>query len=164
MDLEKLKAEHPALFKAITDESFAAGATAERSRIQAVEGALIPGHEALIASLKFDGKTTGGDAAIAVNSAERALRVKQGTTAAADAPPVVAQVPGKTVPAAGASAQEKAEAERLANLPVEERCKAMWEANTGQVRADHVGLAEFTAFTRAVEGGKVKQIGSRQAA
>jgi hypothetical protein len=38
MDIEKLKAEHPALFKAVTDTGIlAAGATAERERIQAVK-------------------------------------------------------------------------------------------------------------------------------
>lgn len=47
------------------------GAKAERARIQGVESAVLPGHEALVAGLKFDGKTTAGDAALLVMSAER---------------------------------------------------------------------------------------------
>jgi signal peptide peptidase SppA len=47
------------------------GATAECARIQAVEKAALPGHEQLIASLKFDGKTTGAEAALQVVAAEK---------------------------------------------------------------------------------------------
>jgi len=47
---EQIAAEAPTLLQAIMAE----GASAERERIQAVEAQLIPGHEALIASLKFD--------------------------------------------------------------------------------------------------------------
>lgn len=50
------------------------GATAERERIQAVEKALLPGHEKLVASLKFDGKTSGPGAALQVVAAENKLR------------------------------------------------------------------------------------------
>ena len=58
-------------FKKGHDEGFAEGygkgkadgAEAERNRIKEVEDQLIPGHEALIKELKFDGKTTGGEAA-----------------------------------------------------------------------------------------------------
>lgn len=47
------------------------GATQERQRIQAVEAQLMPGHEKLVAELKFDGKTTGPEAAVKVLNAER---------------------------------------------------------------------------------------------
>lgn len=49
----------------------AEGAEAERARIKAVREQSMPGHEKLIEQLAFDGKTTPGDAAIAVNAAER---------------------------------------------------------------------------------------------
>jgi hypothetical protein len=49
------------------------GAESERERIKGVEEQLIPGHEALIASLKYDGKTTGPEAAVQVLKKEREL-------------------------------------------------------------------------------------------
>jgi capsid assembly protease len=53
------------------------GATAECERIQAVEKAVLPGHEKLIASFKFDGKTTGAEAALQVVQAENTLRASK---------------------------------------------------------------------------------------
>ena len=47
------------------------GATNERERIKSVFDASMPGHEELISSLAFDGKTTGGQAALKVLAAER---------------------------------------------------------------------------------------------
>lgn len=79
-----LKADHPEIYQAVFAEGAASvdavsarteGATAERERIQAVEKQCIAGHEDLIASFKFDGKTTGGEAAMAVLQAERANHV-----------------------------------------------------------------------------------------
>jgi signal peptide peptidase SppA len=64
---DQLRAEEPDAANAL----IALGATQERARIQGVENAVLPGHEALVASFKFDGKTTPGDAALAVMAAER---------------------------------------------------------------------------------------------
>lgn len=153
MNRDELAAQHPALLQSILAE----GAAAERARIQGVEAALIPGHEALIASLKFDGKTSPGDAALAVNAAERTTREKQGAQERAAAPKPVASVPAATVQPTGAD-KEQAEASRLAALPLDERCKAMWEANTANCRAEFADLAGFVAFTRAKEAGKVKEL------
>jgi signal peptide peptidase SppA len=52
-------------------EGTAEGATQERERIKAVESNALPGHEQLIAELKFDGKTTGPEAAVKVLQSER---------------------------------------------------------------------------------------------
>ncbi len=67
MTLETLRAEHPDIVKALLEEGRVAGidegrklgAAAELARIKAVEDQLIKGHEALIATLKYDGKTSG---------------------------------------------------------------------------------------------------------
>lgn len=48
------------------------GASAERERIQSVFAASMVGHEDLIQALAFDGKTTGGEAALKVISAAKA--------------------------------------------------------------------------------------------
>ena len=79
---EQVASEHPDIAAAFR----AQGATAERERIQAVEGQLIPGHEALIHTLKFDGKSGAGEAAVAVLAAEKGTRSKQAAALAADAP------------------------------------------------------------------------------
>lgn len=79
MDVQTLKAEHPAVAEALINEGKVMGATAERERIQGVEAQGMKGHEALIATLKFDGKTTGPEAAVQVLAAEK---TKQGNVIA----------------------------------------------------------------------------------
>ena len=80
--VEQIASEHPDIAAAF----IAQGASAERARIQGVEAQLIPGHEALIDTLKFDGKSQPGDAAMAVNAAEKNQRTAQAKALASDAP------------------------------------------------------------------------------
>lgn len=82
MDRETILANHPDIAQAFRAE----GADAERARILGVESAAMPGHEALIASLKADGKTTPGEAALQVLTAEKSSLDKMKTKLAADAP------------------------------------------------------------------------------
>lgn len=161
MDRATLEQQHPALFAQLQTEFAALGATAERTRIQAVESALIPGHEALIASLKFDGKTTGGDAALAVNQAERTIRTAQGAAANAEAPKPVASTPPATVEQ-GLAAQAAAEQQRISALPLEARCQAQWEASAA-LRAEFSSLGDYTALVKAQESGKVRVLGKKAA-
>lgn len=147
---EQLAAEAPELLAAIRAE----GATAERERIQSVESALIPGHEALIASLKYDGKTTGGEAALAVNTAERELRKQGGTRLAGDAPQPVEQQPTPPV--------DKPAGTDDPATPIEDRCKAAWDTDA-KVRAEFGSLTAYTAYRRAEEAGRVRQLGKRAA-
>lgn len=70
-------------------------AEAERARIRAVRDQLLPGHEALIETLMFDGVTTGEQAALRVLQAEKQVRAAALQKIVADAP-----VPVKTVDAA----------------------------------------------------------------
>jgi capsid assembly protease len=161
MDRATLEAQHPQLFAQLQSEFQAAGASAERARIQAVEAALIPGHEALIAALKFDGKTTGGDAALAVNQAERTLRTSQGAALTKEAPQPLATTPAPTVDTAAAD-KSKAEQARLESLPVEDRCKAEWDARA-DIRAEFASLADYTALVKAEQAGKVRVLGKRAA-
>lgn len=90
---EQVAAEHPAIAAAFRAE----GATQERARIQAVEGQLIPGHEALINTLKFDGVSGPGEAAMAVNAAEKNLRAAHVSALASDAPMPLPLVPAAAV-------------------------------------------------------------------
>lgn len=63
----------------------AEGATAELARIRDVRAAALPGHEALIEALAFDGKTTGAEAALAIIKAERESRATHANSRSADA-------------------------------------------------------------------------------
>jgi signal peptide peptidase SppA len=86
MDRESVLAQAPELAAAFRDE----GATAERQRILAVEAQSLPGHEALIAELKADGKTTGPDAAARVLAAEKAKLSRIAGALDKDTPPPLA--------------------------------------------------------------------------
>lgn len=73
-------------------EGIAEGAKTERERIQAVEAQALPGHDKLIATLKFDGKTSGPEAAVAVLKAEREAQGKVKADLKSDAPAPVTQI------------------------------------------------------------------------
>lgn len=88
VDKETMMAEHRDLYEAILAEGKALGvtegkaagieegkgigATAERERIQAVMGCSRKGHEDLVKTLMFDGKTTATEAKAAIFDAEKA--------------------------------------------------------------------------------------------
>lgn len=133
----------------------AEGGATERARIQAVEAAALPGHEAVIAALKFDGKTSGADAALAVIAAEHKLRGTAAAQLAADAP--------KPVPQAAAPALEAKACAEDESQPIEDRAKAAWEG-TPAVRTEFGSLAAYTAFRKADAGGRVRVLRTRAAA
>ncbi len=82
MDRESILAAHPELAEAFRAE----GATAERARILSVEAQSMPGHDALIATLKADGKTSGAEAAMQILAAEKSKLASMAGQLAADAP------------------------------------------------------------------------------
>jgi capsid assembly protease len=93
MDMKDLKEQHPALAAQIETENAAAvaaatvaGATAEAARISGVRATALPGHEKLVETLAFDGKTTPAEAALAVNAAHRASITAAAAAHEADAP------------------------------------------------------------------------------
>lgn len=177
MDLQELKSKHPEIYQAAFAEGKAAGivegidsgkkagyesgraegmtegAKAEQQRIKDVEAALIPGHEALIASMVADGKTTGAEAMAAIIAAEKRIRTAEAGKLNADAvPPAAAAVP----PAAAA-----AQAAVDPNLPVEERAKAEWDKDP-KIRAEFGSIGSYTAFKVAEESGKIKIYGAKK--
>ncbi|HEY0847404.1 MAG TPA: signal peptide peptidase SppA [Noviherbaspirillum sp.] len=148
---EQVAAEYPDIAQAFRAE----GAAAERARIQAVEGQLIPGHEALINSLKFDGKSTGGDAAQAVLAAERTTRNAQAKAIASEAPSPLPQEPTATVQTTAKESDDE-------SLPLDERCKAKWEKDAS-VRSEFVNFESYLAFEKASARGGVKILGKKTA-
>lgn len=107
--------DHAPLFAQLRGEFTALGATQERERIQAVlaVGDGLPGHEKLLATLAFDGKTTAADASMAVLAAEKQQRAAAANAHAADAPP--AAKPSATPPDQGAKTKEQQVAEAQAH-------------------------------------------------
>lgn len=69
------------------------GAAAERQRILDVQSQTMPGHEELVNTLMFDGKTTGPEAAVQILQAEKAQKQKLAADMADDAPAPVSPAP-----------------------------------------------------------------------
>lgn len=108
---ESLERDHAALFAQIRSE----GAEAERARIAQVRAQLVPGHEALIDKLAADGKSTGGDAAMAILAAQKAEAEAARKAHEEDAPaPAKAAHAPEDKPAAKSKEQQVAEAQRFA--------------------------------------------------
>lgn len=137
---EQVASEHPEAAAALRAE----GAVAERERIQGIEAQLIPGHEAVINKLKFDGTSSPGDAAKAIVCAERNLRQAAINANASDAPPVVVTVPQTDLAAAAADAA--ASGKETAALTKEEL-----DAKAKQHMADNPGTSYVDAY-KAVGG------------
>lgn len=140
LTLEKVVAEHPAIADALRTQ----GAAAERQRIQDVEAQCLPGHTALIAELKFDGKTTGPEAAQRVLAAEKAAREKHAANLRADAP--------TPLPFAGGAPPAPPS---TANLPLDKRCAAQWDQEPA-LRDEFSSLAAYVAFEQARADGTAK--------
>ena len=107
--------DHAPLFAQLRGEFSTLGATQERERIQAVlaVGANLPGHEALLNTLAFDGKTTAPEASMAVLKAEGDQRAAAIKAHQDDAP---AAAKGSAAPAdKGAKTKEQMVAEAQAH-------------------------------------------------
>lgn len=146
MDLKELKEKHPDIYQAAFDEGHAAGKTvgyqdgeaagiqktadeaakaaadAERERIQAVEKCCIAGHEALIETLKYDGKTSGPEAALQILQAEQAIRKQKADEFAAGGPTPVDESSQESAKVATPRIMKDARAEidRRAHAKIEE--------------------------------------------
>lgn len=167
---ESLKSAYPDIMKAIegaaynkglseglakgSDEGMKAGADKERARIQAVENSLLPGHEDLIAQMKFDGVTTGEQAAVKILQAEKTLRETKLQAFNADKPPVV--------PAVDAAKDEPKKAETATGeLMTEEQLKAVWNKDAA-LRAEYGNdFDAYKAYTEANAQGLVKVYGQK---
>ena len=148
MTLAELRAAHPELCALIANEA----ATTECLRIQGCEDATLPGYEALVAGLKFDGKSTGGDIALAIIAKEKELKTKALTSLENDAPNVVKLEPAPVVEATATNP----------NLPVEDRAKAEWDKGGKELQASYAGNFEwYLAALKAEESGKVKILGKK---
>lgn len=147
--------EHPEIAEAFRAEGMASGiekgAQQERQRIKDVEEQALAGHEALIAKLKFDGKTTGPEAAVQVLAAERAKNANRLDTlrqsVAAPVQPSMSSEPIARQDDSGATPEERAERK--------------WHSDA-DLRAEFSGnKAAYLAFCKADADGKVRILGRR---
>jgi ATP-dependent Clp protease, protease subunit len=133
LTIEKVKAEHPDIAKALIDEGLAQGmqegAKNELERVLAVQAQTMPGHEKLIAELVADGKTTGPEAAVKVLAAEKQIRLNAQASLDADGVDPVAH----NNPPDGNDPPADDE-----DLPIEERAKAEWDKD-GKLRKEFSG-------------------------
>lgn len=164
MNLEQLKAKHPDLVAAITaearegmvtskelqtqvDAARIEGGDTERTRIQGVEGQLVVGQENLIAELKFDGKTTGPEAAVQVLSAVKADQAKHLKNLRGDGPDPL-EPGGDGGDGGGAEG----------GTP-EEKAKAEWDKDAN-LRAEFADNFEaFKAFKEGESAGRARRLG-----
>ena len=125
-----------------TDTIRAEAAAAERDRIQSVLAMAMPGHDALVQKLAFDGKTTGPEAAVQVLAAEREKLGKISVDRKSDAPAPVAQAAVESDP--HAHDNEGKEASILDNP------EALDKAATEYMAAHNV---DYVAAVKAVTKG-----------
>ncbi|OWY32016.1 S49 family peptidase [Herbaspirillum aquaticum] len=83
---EALERDHAPLYAQLRTDFMAEGAASERQRILGIEAHSMPGHEALISTLKADGKTTPDQAAAQVLGAEKTKLAAMATNLKGDAP------------------------------------------------------------------------------
>jgi signal peptide peptidase SppA len=143
--MQQVLADAPDVAEALRAEGAAASATAaataERERIQSVFAQSMPGHEALINSFAFDGKTSGAEAAVAILGAEKKLRATALADRRADAPAVAtfaAAPAGVAQPAADANAIPE----------TEEKAKATWSASA-ELQGEFKAFSTYWAFCQS---------------
>lgn len=159
LTIEALKNDHPDLFAAVKKEIEDANAAdllkikedaaaAERDRIKGVADQLIPGHEELINKMMFDGKTTPGEAAMAINAEhKKAMETAQGDFSA-DMSAGIDRV--------DAPADEEKSKESADSRPLEEKAKETWEKDA-KLRAEFGdNFASYISFVKAQKNGAVK--------
>jgi hypothetical protein len=181
-DLQEFKQKYPDIYAAVHEEGKAAGyeagleagrvagrqeaaevaaeetrqaaATAERERIMAVREQLIPGHEALIETMMFDGKTSGPEAAVKVLAAEKSAREATRQQLQADAPEPLPEAPVSALEPAAPKADDD-------ELPLDEKCKAAWDQDS-KLRVEFDGDYEsYLAAEKAAAAGVVRVISGK---
>lgn len=99
-------------------EGLRLGAEQERQRIQDVQAQFMPGHQALVQELMFDGKTTGPEAAVKVLDAERKGKQAKLEDFLAEAPKPV----NPTVPADEPKSEDGKREKLIKEIQEREKC------------------------------------------
>lgn len=163
MTIEELKQSHPDLCQALVEEgkqqaadSHAVvveaakqeGAAAERERIKGIEESCnVPGHEALVASLKFDGKTTASDAALQILGAEKQLR--QGALEA---------MKNQANEAIASVGDGEAQGDEAVNPNTEEAAQANYDKDAS-LQKEFGSFKSYYAYVKATSSGRARILG-----
>lgn len=143
--IKALLAEEEGDTLALYDQGFAAGLETgkaeERARIQAIEAQSLPGHDALIQQLKFDGVSTAETAALHLLAAEKAQQVQRREALMADTPPPLSPI--------------SAEIGVERSLSFAEKCQREWE-NSHTLQAEFLQAATYVAYREAEASGFIK--------
>ena len=145
VDADYIRENLPDIVNQFKTEARVEGAESERNRIMAVKEQSMPGHEALIETLMFDGETEGAQAAVKVLQAEKKMRAQMKADLAEDAPEPIEQ-----------PATDNIEAVNDDHLPIDKRCQAKWEKDK-ELQKEFMGDFDgYVAYEKAMAAGKVK--------
>ncbi len=122
----------------------------ERERIQSVMAQSMPGHESLIETLAFDGKTTGPEAAVQILQAEKGKVKKIADDLHAD---------GNDLANIESGATSENVTELGADLAGEQKHKACWDKDQS-IRAD---FGTFEAYLSYIEAEEAAAVAKRRA-
>jgi len=158
MTRETIASDYPDIAKAFTDDGYAAGlaagkaqgAEAERNRIQGIEALAMPGHDALIAQLKFDGVTTAAEAALQIIAAEKQTRTAMAAKIVADTPP---PVPHATPAFADGGDDDNV------HLTGSAKWEHEWDSSAA-LQAEFKTRGAYVAYQSASEKGLVRKMGA----
>jgi hypothetical protein len=141
------------------DEGFRAGVECECARIQAVEeqGATLPGHEVLVAKLKFDRKTTGPEAAVQIIAAEKRKLAGIAEDLRADSPKTAPNSPTEDTVRTTQKVDSTMSQEQVSDV-----AKREW-ATDPKLRREFTGEAQYVAFRKAEAAGRVRRIDKARA-
>lgn len=151
VDAAFINANFPDVAKALRKE----GADAERDRLNGIEKASLPGHEAIIAACKADPTKTQGDAAIAIIAAENAARAAQLGGLDEDE----AKVKIRSEPANGADP-------KAADPKAGKKGVDLWKAEfveSADLQAEFTDEAAYIAFKRAEANGQARILNKKAA-
>jgi hypothetical protein len=140
------------------DDGFKAGAESERARIQAVEEQAngMPGHEELVARLKFDGKTTGPEAAVAIIAAEKKKLAAIAADLRADAGTPTVNSPTEDTTRTTQTLDSSASQEQVSDA-----AKREWATNP-KLHSEFTGEAQYVAFRKAEASGRIRVLNKRR--
>lgn len=170
MDLtvDKIKTEHLEIYQSIFDlgvasvniekiktDATAAGAVAEMNRIKGIEAASLPGHEALIEALKFDGHTTGAEAALQIVGAERVMIEGKKRQIEKDAIEAIAQPPA---PGIEIGAKENPDFRSMTDSQIMAKCKEIFDADA-KIQKEFGSVETYYYAELALARDQVRSIG-----
>ena len=114
------------------------GAEKERERIKACENAMLPGHEKLVESMKYDGKSQAADVALAIVGAEKKIRANHLQDFTANAPDPLPLAPVQPLDSLSIEST---------NLSLEDSAKAEWD-NKKEIRDEFKTFGAFLGFKK----------------